>query len=215
MDTEGANYYSGTRTGPGSYNSCRICLNSKTNKAEHFECGRIRLSTSMKYNMLKGYDISIKSFLGEALSFDEKEQLHTNMLMGIQNIDNPLFEHIAYLNGSVQLGELFPFDMLHTNQKGIVQNCIAWTVVIVACVGSFLDSRTFGGNLGILDERIRTFSTHGSMFPFGCYKFSGISDWCDTSKLSKEVQKGVCSSMGLPAYQLPALLWQVRYLNLI
>ena len=42
MDTEGANYYCGIRSGPASYNSCRICLNLDTYRAEHFKCGITR-----------------------------------------------------------------------------------------------------------------------------------------------------------------------------
>ena len=86
---------------------------------------------------------------------------------------------------------------------------------MVYIVGQVHDRGTYLGNIGQLDFRIKHFSGAGNIMPFGHYKFGSVSEFFkDTKSSSDSLKRGVMTA-NVPAYQLPALLWQVIIISCI
>ena len=144
--------------------------------------------------------------LGGRKTEEEKKVLRRNEDYSLRNLINPL--HKYFKPGNRNLFQCVPYDMLHTLNKGLLQNTFMWTLSIIYLVSEKrVRQRQYRHSLKVLDERMRRFPIRQSVLPCDAINFPGVSCFIPEVKSTKAYLS--------KQYMNPTKLEAQKYLSLI
>ena len=145
---------------------------------------------------------------GVELTQEETELLSRNERYSIRNLMNPLHKYFEL--GNRNLFAAVPYDMLHTLNKGLLQNAFMWTLSVIYLVGEKKNTPRYRHNLKVIDERIRRFPIRQSILPCQAVNFPGVSCFIPESKSTKAyLTKQYMNPTKLEAQKYLSLLFQL------
>ena len=150
----------------------------------------------------------LKNIMGVVLTPEETELLAQNERYSIRNLINPLHKYFEL--GGRNLFEAVPYDMLHTLNKGLLQNVFMWTLSVIYLVSQKRNTVRYRHNLNVIDKRMRRFPIRQSILPCEAVNFPGVSCFIPESKSTKAyLTKQYMNPTKLEAQKYLSLLFQL------